>query len=162
MLIDEKKRKIYDQYGKEGLLNSGRPSSGHQRSRGDHGAGFGGFDSFGFGSPFGSPFDFGFGFSGFAFRDPEEVFKEFFRGDPMADLMDDFFGNDPFFGGNDCSLLSIYHFFYNKCLLFYFKYQARGIGATTIELKDHRLVVDHHVSPTILSPVHFSRPWVLG
>jgi DnaJ family protein B protein 6 len=97
VLIDEKKRKIYDQYGKEGLLNSGRPSSGHHshRSRGDHGAGFGGFDSFGFGSPF----DFGFGFPGFAFRDPEEVFKEFFRGDPMADLMDDFFGNDPFFGG---------------------------------------------------------------
>lgn len=98
VLIDEKKRKIYDQYGKEGLINSGRPSSGHHshRSRGDHGASFGGFDSFGFGSPF----DFGFGFPGFAFRDPEEVFKEFFRGDPMADLMDDFFGNDPFFGGS--------------------------------------------------------------
>lgn len=96
VLIDEKKRKIYDQYGKEGLLNSGRPASGHHRSRCDHGANFGGFDSFGFGSPF----DFGFGFTGFAFRDPEEVFKEFFRGDPMADLMDDFFGNDPFFGGN--------------------------------------------------------------
>ncbi|KZS09465.1 putative DnaJ subfamily B member 6 [Daphnia magna] len=96
VLIDEKKRKIYDQYGKEGLLNSGRPASGHHRSRCDHGANFGGFDSFGFGSPF----DFGFGFTGFAFRDPEEVFKEFFRGDPMADLMDDFFGNDPFFGGS--------------------------------------------------------------
>lgn len=96
VLIDEKKRKIYDQYGKEGLLNSGRASSGHHRSRSDHGASFGGFDSFGFGSPF----DFGFGFPGFSFRDPEEVFKEFFRGDPMADLMDDFFANDPFFGGN--------------------------------------------------------------
>ena len=99
VLIDEKKRKIYDQYGKEGLLNSGRASSGHHhhhRSRSDHGNSFGGgFDSFGFGSPF----DFGFGFPGFSFRDPEEVFKEFFRGDPMADLMDDFFANDPFFGG---------------------------------------------------------------
>lgn len=96
VLIDDKKRKIYDQYGKEGLLNGGRPtSSHHHRSRSDHGATFGNFDTFGFGSPF----DFGFGFSSFAFRDPEEVFKEFFRGDPMADIMDDFFGNDPFFGG---------------------------------------------------------------
>lgn len=113
VLIDEKKRKIYDQYGKEGLINSGRPSSGHHshRSRGDHGASFGGFDSFGFGSPF----DFGFGFPGFAFRDPEEVFKEFFRGDPMADLMDDFFGNDPFFGGK----INLVTFYLCFCLPFF-------------------------------------------
>lgn len=93
VLSDEKKRKIYDQYGKEGLLNGGRPASGHHhhqhyRTRSDH-AGFGGFDSF-----FGSPFDFGF-----AFRDPEEVFRDFFKSDPMSDFLDDFFGNDPFFGG---------------------------------------------------------------
>jgi len=96
VLIDEKKRKIYDQYGKEGLLNAGRPSGTghHHRSRGGdhHGAAFA--DSF-----FGAPFGFGFPGAGFAFRDPEEVFKEFFRSDPMFDLMDDMFANDPFFGG---------------------------------------------------------------
>lgn len=89
VLSDEKKRKIYDQYGKEGLLNSGRPSSHRQ----NHNDGFG-FENFGFASPFG--FDFG----GFAFRDPEDVFKEFFHGDPMADLMDDIFASDPMFGGS--------------------------------------------------------------
>lgn len=98
VLIDDKKRKIYDQYGKEGLLNAGRSSgTGHHRSRGGdahHGAAFAGFDSF-----FGAPFGFGFPGPGFAFRDPEEVFKEFFRSDPMFDLMDDMFANDPFFGG---------------------------------------------------------------
>lgn len=73
-------------------MNNGRPSSGPRTRADDFGA-FGGFDSF-----FDSPFGFGFGFPGFAFRDPEEVFREFFRGDPMADLMGDFF-NDPFFGG---------------------------------------------------------------
>lgn len=99
VLSDEKKRKIYDQYGKEGLLNNGRGSGAghhhrhhhhhHHHARADHGS-FGGFEPFGFGSPFGF---------GFAFRDPEEVFRDFFKGDPMADLMDDIFANDPFFGG---------------------------------------------------------------
>ena len=92
VLIDEKKRKIYDQHGKEGLLNSSRPASNHRR---DH------TDPFAFDFGFGSPFGFGFGFPGFAFRDPEEVFREFFHGDPMADLMGDImadhFDNDPFF-----------------------------------------------------------------
>lgn len=99
VLSDEKKRKIYDQYGKEGLLNNGgRSGAGHHHrhhhhhhhARADHGS-FGGFEPFGFGSPFGF---------GFAFRDPEEVFRDFFKGDPMADLMDDIFANDPFFGAS--------------------------------------------------------------
>jgi len=95
VLIDEKKRKIYDQYGKEGLTNSSR-SGNHRQNH--HDDAFGNFDDhFGFAS---SPFGFSFGMQpgGFMFRDPEEVFKEFFRGDPMADLMDDFFSPDPFFG----------------------------------------------------------------
>lgn len=62
VLSDEKKRKVYDQYGKEGLINGGPRS----RSRHDD--------------------DFDMGFSFFTFRDPEEVFREFFGGTPFADL----------------------------------------------------------------------------
>lgn len=54
---------MYDQYGKEGLINGGSRS----RSRHD--------DDFDFG---------GFGF--FTFRDPEDVFREFFGGSAFADL----------------------------------------------------------------------------
>ncbi|KRT85605.1 Chaperone, partial [Oryctes borbonicus] len=66
----EKKRKVYDQYGKEGLINGGGPRT---RSRHD------------------DDFDMGFGF--FTFRDPEEVFREFFGGTPFADLFGDFHGS---------------------------------------------------------------------
>ncbi|XP_022917763.1 dnaJ homolog subfamily B member 6 isoform X1 [Onthophagus taurus] len=59
----EKKRRVYDQYGKDGLINGGGPRS---RSRHD------------------DDFDMGFGF--FSFRDPDEVFREFFGGTPFADL----------------------------------------------------------------------------
>lgn len=61
-LIADKKRRVYDQYGKEGLINGGTRS----RSRHD------------------DEFDSGFGF--FTFRDPEEVFREFFGGSPFSDL----------------------------------------------------------------------------
>ncbi|XP_023568505.1 dnaJ homolog subfamily B member 6 [Octodon degus] len=62
-----KKRDIYDKYGKEGLNGGG-----------------------GGGRHFDSPFEFGF-----TFRNPEDVFREFFGGrDPFSF---DFFGNeDPF------------------------------------------------------------------
>ncbi|XP_022917767.1 dnaJ homolog subfamily B member 6 isoform X2 [Onthophagus taurus] len=63
VLSDEKKRRVYDQYGKDGLINGGGPRS---RSRHD------------------DDFDMGFGF--FSFRDPDEVFREFFGGTPFADL----------------------------------------------------------------------------
>ncbi|XP_044753785.1 dnaJ homolog subfamily B member 6-B isoform X2 [Coccinella septempunctata] len=66
VLSDEKKRRIYDQFGKEGLINGGhRGRSRHEED----------FDPFG-----------GFGF--FTFRDPEDVFREFFGGSPFADLFD--------------------------------------------------------------------------
>lgn len=71
----EKKRRIYDQYGKEGLIGHNDNSYGghHQRRRHD---------------PFESEFIFGGGFPGFVFRDPDEVFREFFGG---ASPFDEFF-----------------------------------------------------------------------
>ncbi|XP_019636073.1 PREDICTED: dnaJ homolog subfamily B member 6-like isoform X5 [Branchiostoma belcheri] len=82
VLSDKQKRDIYDRYGKDGITgNAGGSSRG---SRG--GANFN-FDDFG-AAPGGS-------FHHFTFRDPEEVFREFFGGaDPFAD-----FFNDDFFGG---------------------------------------------------------------
>lgn len=68
VLSDEKRRKIYDQYGCEEFQNDrtdgGGPSWFH-------------FDNFPFRSTFPT----------FRFRDPEEVFREFFEGDPFKDFM---------------------------------------------------------------------------
>lgn len=74
----EKKRRIYDQYGKEGLLNNGAASDRYHQStrhRRHNGNGVGvGMDDFEF---FGFPF---------TFRDPEVVFREFFGGSPFDEL----------------------------------------------------------------------------
>ncbi|XP_060761574.1 dnaJ homolog subfamily B member 6a isoform X2 [Neoarius graeffei] len=72
VLSDTSKRRVYDQYGKEGLSGGGGGGRYHN----------------------GDPF------AGFTFRNPEDVFRDFFGGrDPFAD----FFGDDPFgddfFGG---------------------------------------------------------------
>ncbi|XP_035794634.1 dnaJ homolog subfamily B member 6-like isoform X1 [Anopheles albimanus] len=78
VLSDEKKRRIYDQYGKEGLLNNGAASDRYHQStrhRRHNGNGVGvGMDDFEF---FGFPF---------TFRDPEVVFREFFGGSPFDEL----------------------------------------------------------------------------
>ncbi|XP_029110538.1 dnaJ homolog subfamily B member 6b isoform X1 [Scleropages formosus] len=71
VLSDANKRDIYDRYGKEGLSGNG---GGHYHN----------------GDPFRGVF---------TFRNPEDVFREFFGGrDPFADFFDDPF-DDPFFGG---------------------------------------------------------------
>ena len=58
--ITEKKRELYDKYGKEGLINGGNDSD------------------------FQDDYD---RFHGFHFHNPRDVFKEFFGGrDPFADF----------------------------------------------------------------------------
>ncbi|CAG9858721.1 unnamed protein product [Phyllotreta striolata] len=66
----EKKRRMYDQYGKDGLMN------GNSRAR----------------SRYEDDLDFG-GFGFFSFRDPEDVFREFF-GASVFDLLDPQLGRD--------------------------------------------------------------------
>lgn len=62
----ERKRRIYDQYGKDGLL--GQNDRSHRSRRHDY-----------------DDFDFGF-----VFRSPDEVFREFFGvNSPFADLFGD-------------------------------------------------------------------------
>ncbi|XP_037131512.1 dnaJ homolog subfamily B member 6a [Syngnathus acus] len=75
VLSDVNKRSTYDLYGKEGLTRGARGRGGHFHNE-DH---------------FQEPF---------TFRNPEDVFREFFGGrDPFADLFGaDPFGDDPFFG----------------------------------------------------------------
>lgn len=74
VLSDEKKRRIYDQYGKEGLLNNGADRY-HQSSRHRRHNGGGIHDEFDI-----------FGGFPFTFRDPEEVFREFFGGSPFEEI----------------------------------------------------------------------------
>jgi len=82
VLSDEKKRRMYDQYGRDGV-NGSSPRTGH-RQRGHrhrHQEEFEGFEDF----------DGFFGFPNFVFRDPNDVFREFFGGaDPFEEMLDPF------------------------------------------------------------------------
>ncbi|KAK6617851.1 hypothetical protein RUM43_014080 [Polyplax serrata] len=73
VLSDAKKRRIYDEYGVEGLSANGRNTSRRDHDFMDP---FGGFDGF-----------------SFAFRDPEDVFREVFGGSSIHDLLFGFHGN---------------------------------------------------------------------
>lgn len=82
----EKKRRIYDQYGKEGLLGHNENNynnSSHRHRRHD---------------PFENDFIFG-GFP-FVFRDPDEVFREFFGGSPLDEFFNPGFGRRHHSNGN--------------------------------------------------------------
>ncbi|CAH1788634.1 unnamed protein product [Owenia fusiformis] len=83
VLSDKKKRDIYDRYGKDGLSNEGRSST----------------QDFNFGN-FGHDFGSHQGFHSFHFRDPFDVFKEFFGGrDPFEDMFGRGSGFPGFQGG---------------------------------------------------------------
>lgn len=85
VLSDPRKRNIYDNYGKEGLVNGGGGAGSSS-----HGPGFSGFPG-GMADLFGGAFGpFGVGGGMFSFRDPNDVFREFFGGaDPFADFFND-------------------------------------------------------------------------
>jgi len=84
VLSDEKKRKIYDKYGKEGLAAQGGQNGGGRSRRPKGGEDWDEEEVYGFPS--------------FAFRDPFDIFREFFGGsDPFDDFMDPF-SPDPFGG----------------------------------------------------------------
>nr|WOX63130.1 dnaJ-like protein subfamily B member 6 [Myzus persicae] len=72
----DKKRKTYNQYGKDGLINGGAGNGGRRRSNQRHPGHY---------DPFGQ--DFGPGFFSFSSRDPEDVFKEFFNTSDVTDLL---------------------------------------------------------------------------
>jgi len=87
VLADDKKRRMYDQYGRDGLNgsmpNGNSNASNRHRARHRHGQ-----QDFEHGA---DEFDAVFGFPNFVFRDPEDVFREFFGGrDPFEDLFDPF------------------------------------------------------------------------
>ena len=86
VLCDDKKRAIYDKYGKEGLTPSAGGAGGSRSRRHRHG------DR---GEAVWPEEDIVYGFPSFAFRDPFDIFREFFGGnDPFAEMFE--VQSDPF------------------------------------------------------------------
>lgn len=85
VLSDGRKRSIYDKYGHEGLKSQNGASAPRRHSSRHFHAGFE--------DPFGEMF----GGRGFVFRDPFDLFREFFGGDPFSDLRTDRY-QSAFFG----------------------------------------------------------------
>jgi len=82
VLSNEKKRRMYDQYGKEGVNSmpsrNGHKQRGHRHRHQEEFAGFEDLNGF-------------FEFPNFVFRDPNDVFREFFGGaDPFEEMLDPF------------------------------------------------------------------------
>lgn len=71
ILLTEKKRRVYDQYGKEGLGQNGERHHRHRRTHGYENGYENGYDPF---------------FEQFTFRDPDDVFREFFGSSPFDSI----------------------------------------------------------------------------
>ncbi|CCG84560.1 protein of unknown function [Taphrina deformans PYCC 5710] len=80
VLSDKEKRKVYDQFGEEGLKGGGGPPPGAGGGFSGMPGGFQGFSSGGGGMPGGSSFKF-------SASDPNDIFSAFFGGsDPFASM----------------------------------------------------------------------------
>lgn len=102
-IFADKKRKVYNQYGKDGLINGGSGNGGRRRNHQRHP---GHYDPFGH--------DFVPGFFNFSFRDPEDVFREFFNTSDITDLL--FPGKYNFFS---LKLVDMFHNYFTPCLIIF-------------------------------------------
>lgn len=94
-MSDEKKRKIFDKYGRDGLTANGGAGARGRSHAAHHNHGQHRFETFD-----DEDDDFMFGFPSFGFRDPFDLFREIFGGaDPFEDFMDPFGGFGMMGGG---------------------------------------------------------------
>uniref|UniRef100_A0A8C1QPU0 J domain-containing protein n=1 Tax=Cyprinus carpio TaxID=7962 RepID=A0A8C1QPU0_CYPCA len=100
VLSDANKRNLYDRYGKQGLTPGGGGGRGHFNN--DH-------------------------FGGFTFRNPEDVFREFFGGqDPFADFFGEFVFTSLFFAWH--SWYSVFRLFLSFFILYIYFFILLGFS----------------------------------